>query len=154
MEFRYHPLIEGLRINEDGTEIILNGKPLKIGSFQLKTTIKPTRQLKVYNKSVTVIKLVCESWHGMSPNSDSVARRIDEKKGDHYTNLFWGKRGTPENMRKGCPNHPNKKMSIEVYEDIINQAKKSSIVAVLKKVNISERTFYRFQKKYVKKENR
>jgi hypothetical protein len=30
MEFRYHPIIENLKINEDGTEILFNGQNMDI----------------------------------------------------------------------------------------------------------------------------
>src|SRR5690606_21897336 len=94
MEFRYHPILEGLSVNEDGTEILMNGESLSIKTYQPKHTRIPVRMVDIGRKKVSVPRLVLETWQGMPENLDCAARRHDERKGDHYTNLYWGRKGT------------------------------------------------------------
>lgn len=95
MEFRHHPIIEDLKCNEDGTQILRNNEPLRIKD-------EPNGRLYVhiYDRRVTVIRIVCECWHGMPENLDMAARRHDEDAGDHYSNLYWGKQGMTLNQAK------------------------------------------------------
>ena len=92
MEFRYHPEIEGLKVNEDGSEILLNDKPIAIR--QRKTGKHPFRYIPYRQKSIGVAKIVLECWKGLAPELGLTARHKD---GDytnyHYTNLEWGKNG-------------------------------------------------------------
>lgn len=95
-QFRFHPIVEGLRCNEDGTEITLNNVPLRI-----KSEPKGIKYVHIGTRRVTVIRVVAECWFGMPENSDMAARRQDEDAGDHYSNLYWGKQGmTLKNAKK------------------------------------------------------
>lgn len=149
MNFRYHPLLSELRCNEDGSEIIFKGEPLRIHEVQLPHTRGVSKYVLINRKKVTVIRIVCECWHGISKNLDQAARRVDEQKGDHYSNLYWGARGMTLSAVKGVQ-QPNQKMSMPVYREIVKKAEKSSISQVLKEYDISENRFYQFRKKYVK----
>ena len=93
LKFKYHPLIEGLKINEDGTEIYFEGEQLPIKMYKTGTTkaIKP--HVYINHKLTRVIKLVCEAWIGSRPTIEHAARKKDENAGNHYTNLYWGKKG-------------------------------------------------------------
>lgn len=151
MEYRYHPIIEKLKVSEDGTIFLLNGEPMTISSDQPKHMRNPRKMVRFGEKNVTTIRLVCEAWHGVSPTGEHAARRVDEEKGDHYSNLFWGKKGMTLSSAKGVPK-PTRKMTTAVYNDIVERGKLSSVKKVLKELGISEMTFYRYRKKYVKKD--
>ncbi|WP_298307179.1 hypothetical protein [Flavobacterium sp.] len=153
MEFRHHPIIEGLKISEDGTSIKFNNEDCTIKSYQYKHTRNPTLIVHINRKPITVIKLVCEAWHGVSPSGEHAARRIDETKGNHYSNLHWGKKGMTVSSAKGVVK-PTAKMSPDVYQSIMKRSTKESIRSILKELNISENRFYQYRKKHVKKEVR
>lgn len=95
MEFRWHPILENLRCNEDGTEIYLKGRKM-----QIKELATGSRYIHLYDRRITVLRIICECWHGMPDTLDQAARRIDETAGDHYTNLHWGKQGLTQNSAK------------------------------------------------------
>ncbi|MGV0854638.1 hypothetical protein ACTS95_08020 [Empedobacter brevis] len=146
-QFRYHPVIEGLKVNEDGTEIYLDGSLLSIKVHQLKHTIKPRRIVNIGLKQVTVIRLVCDCWHGLALTGEHAARRIDESKGDHYTNLYWGKKG----MNKSSAAYTNikrRKLSEEQFFEIEKRQKTELLKDIVKDYGITEMTFYRHKKKY------
>lgn len=151
MEYRYHPIIENLKVGEDGSIILLNGEPMTIASDHPAHMRNPRKLVRFGKKNVTLIRLVCEAWHGIAPTGEHAARRVDEAAGDHYSNLYWGKKGNTISSAKGVPK-PTRKMTTEVYNDIVARAKLLSVKKVLKELGISEMTFYRYRKKYVKKE--
>lgn len=64
-EFRYHPEIEGLKINEDGSEIFLNDQRVEIVE-------RPDKFKHIYykNKIVSISRLILECWVGMPQNQN------------------------------------------------------------------------------------
>lgn len=151
MEFRYHPIIENVKVSEDGSEILRNGEPMIIASDHPTHMRNPRKLVRFGKKNVTVIRLVCEAWHGIAPTGEHAARRVDEEKGDHYSNLFWGKKGMTLSSAKGVV-QPTVKMTPEVYANVMNRSKKESIRAILKELDISENRFYQYRKKHVEKD--
>jgi hypothetical protein len=151
MEFRYHPIIENLKISEDGSEILMNGSPVTIASDHPAHMRNPRKLVRFGKKNVTIIRLVCEAWHGIAPTGEHAARRVDEAKGDHYSNLFWGKKGMTLSSAKGVV-QPTLKMTPEVYAEILEQSKTQSVKAILKEMDISENRFYQYRKKHVEKD--
>jgi hypothetical protein len=151
MEFRYHPIIENIKVSEDGSVITLNGQPVIIASDHPEHMRNPRKLVRFGKKNVTIIRLVCEAWHGISPTGEHAARRVDEAKGDHYSNLFWGKKGMTLSSAKGVV-QPTVKMTPEVYANVMNRSKKESIKAILKELDISENRFYQYRKKHVEKD--
>lgn len=151
MEYRYHPIIESLKISEDGSEILMNGSPVTIASDHPAHMRNPRKLVRFGKKNVTIIRLVCEAWHGISPTGEHAARRVDEAKGDHYSNLFWGKKGMTLSSAKGVV-QPTLKMTPEVYAKILEQSKTQSVKAILKEMDISENRFYQYRKKHVEKD--
>lgn len=149
--FRYHPIIEGLKINEDGSQILLNGEEVKIVVQKLPHMRYPRKVVYLNRKGINTIRLVCEAWHSPAPTGEHAARRIDEQKGDHYSNLYWGKKGHTLSSAKGIV-QPTSKMSPEVYAEIVKRSKTESVRAVLKDLNISENRFYQYRKKHVKED--
>lgn len=151
MQHRYHPIIEGLKVNEDGSEILMNGQPVIIVSDHPAHMRNPRKIVRFGKKNVTVIRLVIEAWHSLAPTGEHAARRIDEQAGDHYSNLFWGKKGMTLSSAKGVV-QPTLKMTPEVYATIMKRSKKESIRSILKELDISENRFYQYRKKHVKKD--
>jgi hypothetical protein len=151
MQYRYHPIIENLKVNEDGSEILLNGEPMKINVQKIAHMRNERKVVCINRKNVNTIRLVCEAWHGTAPTGEHAARRIDEVKGDHYSNLFWGKKGMTLSAAKGAI-RPSKKLTTEVYQSILKKNEKESVRAILKDLNISENRFYQYRKKHGKKD--
>lgn len=149
MQYRFHPIIEGLKVNEDGSEILLNGEPMKINVQKIEHMRSERKVVSLNRKVVNTIRLVCEAWHGISPTGEHAARRIDEARGDHYGNLFWGKKGMTLSSAKGAL-RPTAKMSATVYENIVSRSKTETIKAILKELDISENRFYQYRKKHGK----
>jgi hypothetical protein len=152
MEYRYHPIIEGLKVNENGTEILLNGVPKTIKEQKLKHTAKIRKIVMMGPKTVNTIRLVCEAWHGIAPTGEHAARRIDEKKGDHYSNLFWGKKGMTISSAKTNSWNTRKLMSKKEYSIIQKRHKNERIRDILEDMKLSTTAYYNYRKKYVKKD--
>jgi hypothetical protein len=151
MEYRYHPIIENLKVSEDGSIILKNGQPAVIIIDKLPHA-RTTRKLVGFGlKKVTVTRLVCEAWHGIAPTGEHAARKVDQSAGDHYSNLYWGKKGNTISSAKGVPK-PTRKMTAEVYANIVKRSKTETVRAILKELDISENRFYQYRKKHVKKE--
>jgi hypothetical protein len=153
MEFRYHPIIENLKINEDGTKILFNGESMDIKAQKLPHTKVVRRIVNVNRKTVNTIRLVCEAWHGVAPTGEHAARRIDEKLGDHYSNLCWGKKGmTVSSVKEHEWIDKIRKMTPDVYETIQQRSKTQSVRSILKELNISATIYQRYKNKHVKKD--
>ena len=151
LEFRYHPLLENVKVNEDGSIIIRDGIPLNIVSRQLPHTRNVSKVVYLKRTGVNTIRLVCEAWHGISPTGEHAARRVDEAAGDHYSNLYWGKKGMTLSAAKGVV-QPTLKMTPEVYANIKERNATEPLRAILKELDISENRFYHYQRKHVKKD--
>lgn len=145
MEFRYHPEIEGLKVNEDGSEILLNDKPIAIR--QRKTGKHPFRYIPYRQKSIGVAKIVLECWKGLAPELGLTARHKD---GDytnyHYTNLEWGKNGGNSSIQL--------KLTPELEREIIKKTKEGlTIIEISKLLGVSNRTVGRVRERNKNKQN-
>ncbi|WP_281237882.1 hypothetical protein [Flavobacterium praedii] len=117
MEFRYHPIIEGLRINEDGTEIYYNEELLRITKND--TTRKhPTLKVSFAGRRHTVAKLVCETWNGLRAHTGLYASKIGCLSSNHYSNLEW----------KEGPN-----TGVQKFKQILSGADVEDIIARIEK---------------------
>lgn len=86
LKFKYHPLIDGLKVSSDGRLIYLNGK--KIEPFQRKTT--KGFMIIIGQRTHPVHKIVCETWHGPRETFEMSARHIDgDPENNDYRNLEW-----------------------------------------------------------------
>jgi len=74
MEFRNHPILEGLKVNEDGTEIIYLGEKVASKTYNRKGNIIQMEVISIKNKSVTVMRLVNECWNGTAENADYITK--------------------------------------------------------------------------------
>lgn len=146
-EFRYHPVVEGLRVNEDGTEIWLGNRELSIKESYIEVNKRVRRAVNFGSKHVTVSRLVCECWHGMAENGDFSATMIDETKGQHYTNLYWAKRGMLINPIR------RRKVSEVDYLEIQDRLKTEKLIDIIKDYPFTKATYCNFKRNYGKKED-
>lgn len=144
MQYRFHPIIENLKINEDGTKVLLNGEPMKI--YKQKRYNRSIVFLG--KKSVSTTRLVCEAWHGAAPTGEHAARRIEENGGNHYSNVYWGKKGNIDAIRDEW-NKSRAAITPEIYEEIQERLKSERITKVLQDMKITSSTYYRYQKQHV-----
>lgn len=153
MNCRYHPIIEGLKINEDGSEIIYLGQKL-IGKKINKTKGNTDTVLVNFNNyTLSVARLVCEAWHGMPENCDLNATRIEKEKGFHYTNLFWAKKGVNPNYDKiKFPRAKSSKIKEEEIPKIVKRLEEGeTLSSIASDYNTSDMSISRIKKRYVDK---
>lgn len=142
-DFRYHPIIESLKINEDGTVILLNGQAINIYSQDHGKTKKGRKVVTINQKTVTVTRLTLEAWQGVKPSGEMTARRVDENGGDHYSNLYWGKTGSTASNQKDNPSHDaRRKLTRETFDDINARCAKETKKALFKEYGIDSSTYY------------
>lgn len=146
MEYRYHPIIEHLKLNEDGTEILRNNIPVKI-----KTQPNGMRYVHIGSRRISVIKLVCECWHGMADDGSFAARRVDEAAGDHYTNLHWGKQGMTKQTAANRNYSAQIKIDESEYREIEEYRAIGGIRKELKKRGYGLKAWENAMKRYGKK---
>ena len=90
-EFRYHPEIEGLKVNEDGSEVFINEKTVSINTRKERNGSK---YILFRQKRINIARLVLECWIGISPKIKMSARFKDcDYNNYHYTNLEWKSNG-------------------------------------------------------------
>lgn len=152
MESRHHPIIEGLKVNEDGTEILLDNEALRIKTYAHKDNRKDMQMVHIKSKLVSVQKLVCEAWHGVAPTGENAARRVDELAGNHYSNLYWGKRGMTKSSAVNHKAHEERrKLTAKIYKKInTRKANGEKLKAILKELDISHGSFYQYRYKHDK----
>lgn len=152
MEFRWHPILEGLKVNEDGSVIIYQGQQLSIKTQKLAHTRKERKIVNFNRKTVHTIRLVLESWVGMPENKSYAARRVDENAGDHYSNLYWGKAGMTKSSVIGHAGvEASRKIDLEKLNEIeTRRANGEKLTDILKEIDASNTAYYRAKKRYGK----
>ncbi len=145
MEFRYHPIIENLQINVDGTEIIYEGNKLlpRINDPKRKT---PTYRVSFGGNDYSVAKLVLEAWHGLRENIAQHPSKIDNLKNNHYTNLEW-----KESPNTGIERWKQKLSPEDKDAILLRVAKGEKIRPIAREYGINETTIRNMRDKYVKK---
>lgn len=144
--YSYHPEIEGLKTNEDGTEVLLNGKLLESKPLKLKG-VETEMLYIVYNgQPKSVPKLVCECWHGMADNPRWVATRKEMEKGFHYTNLYFTSRGKNPSAQKNrnFTRSKIKKDDVPIIKKRLSQG--DTLKAIAKDYNTSQMSIQRLKK--------
>lgn len=146
LQFRYHPIVEGLKINEDGSEIYLNGLLLRqfISDKSKKT---PTLKVNFGNRAHSVIRLVCEAWNGLSDNTSQRASKINELSNNHYSNLEW-----KEGASNGVGNFKQKISAADVDEILQMIEEKKTLKSIAKIYGVHQTTISRIRDKYAKKD--
>lgn len=98
--FRYHPEIEGLKVNEDGSKVLYLGETLEVRKANRSSRNNDLQYVYFKSSMYSIAKLVCECWNGMAENPRWCATRKVKAKGFHYTNLFFAPCGTnPEKAK-------------------------------------------------------
>ena len=147
-QFRYHPVVEGLKVNEDGTSIIYKGEEVISKTYDRKNNSIPIQMVTVASKSVTVMRLVCECWHGMSDNLGFVVKKVDPEKGNHYANLCWSKQGTGFSHNSPGINI-NPKFSEDQYKELLAEKDPNeTLKAFLKRKEVSNKAYYTAKRRY------
>lgn len=151
MESRYHPLIEGLKVNEDGSQITYMGRVLE--PKKINRTARPTDTLLVHfmNQTFSVARLVCECWHGTAPDRDHDAIRLDPSLGYHYKNLHWGKRGFNPNYHKiKFPRAKSSKIKESEIPGVVERLKNGeTLKSIAKDFGTTEMSISRIRKRYL-----
>jgi len=154
MEFRWHPILENLKVNEDGTTIIFNDEELRIKEYNLKHAKEASLYVKIKEKNCTVKRLVCECWHGLPPTRYSAARRVDQYATNHYSNLYWGKRGMTKQVAATSNRYDQQrktaKISEELYKELVECAKNRKLGKRLAELGIGERSWRNAKNRYDK----
>lgn len=150
--YRYHPLIEGLKVNEDGTEIIYFGEKLKAVPINRKSRPCDTLLVNFDNRTLSVAKLVCEAWNGLAPNLDFCATRIDPAADFHYKNLFWAKKGhNPQYHRIKFPRAKSSKIKEAEIPTIVKRLKAGeTLKSIAADYDTTEMSISRIRKRYIK----
>ena len=144
--FRYHPEIEGLKVNENGSKVLYLGETLEVRESN---RAERNNDLKyVYFKGTihSIAKLVCECWNGMAENPRWCATRKVKANGFHYSNLFFAPCGTnPE--KKSAKRASSSKIPKEDIPKIEKRLKKGeTLKAIAKDYNTSDMSISRIKK--------
>ena len=150
MEFRHHPVLEGLKVNEDGTEIIYLGKKLEPKSYERKSKSIDMLVVNIRYKVITVMRLVNECWNGECENLDYITKKIDYEKSNHYSNLCWSKKGVGLSHNNNSPKFGTKpKFSESEYLELKKEIYPGEkITEFLKRKKVSTKAFYTAKKRY------
>lgn len=146
MDFRNHPIIEGLRVNENGTEIYMKDALLR--SFENdKNRKNPTLKVNFNSVAHSVAKLVNETWNGMREHSGQRTSKINDLGDNHYSNLEWR-----EGASNGVGQFKQKIQPTDV-DDIVQLLKnKTSVINIANMYGVNTCTIYRIKNNYVKED--
>ncbi|MDN3621309.1 hypothetical protein QWY81_17715 [Polaribacter undariae] len=146
MAYRYHPEIEGLKVNEDGSGVIYLGETLEVKKSNRAERTTDLQYINFRGNAYSIAKLVCECWNGMAENPRWCATRKVKSKGFHYTNLFFAPCGTnPE--RKNNARGTRSKIKKEDVPVIEKRLKKGeTLKAIAKDYNTSDMSISRIRK--------
>jgi hypothetical protein len=124
MKTKKHPILD-LVVNENGTEILFEGKKLAINIYNRKGRNYTSRTVHFNNTTQSVAKVVCETWNGMRDDMTMAVHRKDKNpENDFYTNLYWDKRGKVRTRRTS--------------RSSLSKIKQEEIPAILKRINANE----------------
>ena len=148
MKTTKHPLLD-LEINEDGTVIIYQGKELPILSYKTPRDNYTWKRVNFMGRTHTVGKLVCEAWNGMRESLDQQLCRKDfNPENDHYTNLYWSKRGTLHTARRKR-DAKSKIKNTEIPEVIKRIEGGETLNNIAKSYNTSDMSIHRIKKRFM-----
>lgn len=141
-EFRYHPEIEHLKVNEDGSEILLNDSEMEVKVR--KSGYHPFRFIYYKGNQIGVARLVLECWQGMPPIPKLTAKHKD---GDytnyHHENLEWANVG-------GNSKYPPK-LNPEQKKEILKKIEAGKgDSAIAKEYGVSRNAIFNLRKKQEK----
>ena len=143
MEYRYHPIIEGLKVSEDGSEIVFNGEVLP-QAVNDKSRKNPTMKVQFNNKTHSVARLVCEAWNGLSQHIGQRAAKLNPLNGNHYSNLEW------REGANGVENFTQKIKASDIDDILTHIDDKTPVAEIAKTYNVHRSQIYRIREKYGK----
>ncbi|HLT54404.1 MAG TPA: hypothetical protein VKZ97_10945 [Flavobacteriaceae bacterium] len=154
-QFRYHPVLEDLQVNEDGSVVIYQGRELVIREYKLKHHQQSHKSVKVGYRQITIKRLVCECWHGLPPNRSCAARKVDQDGGTHFGNLYWGKAGLTKELAKTHKSYDvikktKTKVSLELYKELLKRKQSRELYQALKEHNIGKSAWETAKRNYGK----
>ncbi|MEI7486817.1 MAG: helix-turn-helix domain-containing protein [Chryseobacterium sp.] len=141
-EFRYHPEIPGLKINEDGSEVLLNELSIEVKTDTARKY--PFRFFYYKGYLINLAKAILECWVGPSPDPTLTAKHIDgDYNNFHYKNLQWGHFG-------GNGRYPSK-LNPEQRNEILEKIKAGiSNAEIAREYGVSRNAIFNFKKKQQK----
>lgn len=138
-EYRYHPEIEGLKVNEDGTEVFLHDKPV-----ELKKKRRPSGYIYRYffykKYQIGLAKIVLECWKGLADNKSLTAIHINDVNNFHYSNLKWGKKAGNNRF----PQKLTEDQKTEILEKLA-QGQQGAVIA--REYNVNKNAIYQLKNK-------
>lgn len=148
---KQHPIIKELEVNEDGTEIVYKGKLLEVRAYHKKGRNNYVqRNVHFFNRTHSVAKLVCECYHGMRTDMSFTTQRKDfNPDNDHYTNLFWGKKGGRIRTERTKRNKNSKIKDSDIPVIVKRIDKGETLESIAKSYGTSIMTMLRVKKRYV-----
>lgn len=146
MEYRNHPIIKGLRINENGSEIYKDGVLLRTFENDKKRK-NPTLKVNFNGVAHSVTKLVCEAWNGLREHIGQRASKINELGDNHYSNLEW-KEGASNGV--GIFKQKIKNSDVDNIRNLLKTSKSMNEIARI--YNVNPRTISRIRDKYDKED--
>lgn len=147
---KQHPVIEALFVNENGTRIVYHDKELKVKQYAIARNTCPRKIVNFMNRTHSVPKLVCETYQGMRKDASYTVQRKDfDPNNDHYTNLFWGKRGgrIATGKSKRSKLSKLKKTDIPVIVSRLNRGE--TLKAIAASYGTSDMTILRIKKEHI-----
>jgi hypothetical protein len=152
MKYRYHPILEDLKVNEDGTDIVYKTKSLDIKIYARANKSVLMKIVNINHKTLTTMRLVCECWHGMPENPELVVKKIDQQKGEHYSNLCWSKHGVGVSHNSKSIFNVLPKFTEAQFIELMSELKpKEDITKFLKRKKVSTKAYYSAKKRYEQK---
>lgn len=148
MKTTNHPVLN-LIINEDGTKMWYNGKIQDIKTYKSNRDNYPFKRVAFGNRTHSVAKLVCEAWNGMREEMNQVVHRKDKNPlNDHYTNLYWAKRGNVFTGRtaRACTSKIKKN---EIPEVINRLGAGETLKNIARTYNTSDMSIQRIKKRFM-----
>ncbi len=111
--YRYHPEIDGLKVNEDGSVIYRNEEEVTLKERNNGSHISKYFYFK--GKQIGLAKLVLECWKGLAPEPSQRAIHINNDQTDyHHENLKWG----PKAGNTKFPPKLTKEQKVEILEKL------------------------------------
>ena len=147
MAYRYHPEIEGLKVNENGSSVIYCGETLEVKKANRKERKNDLKHVYFIGRVHSIAKLVCECWNGMSENPRWYATRLEKEKGFHYTNLIWAPCGTNPERKKNKRGSHSKILEDDIPKIIKRLKKGDTLASIAKDYNTSDMSISRIKKR-------
>jgi len=148
MKTANHPILK-LIVNEDGTRMWYNGKKLDIKTYKTERDNYPVKRVAFASRTHSVAKLVCEAWNGLREEMTQVVHRKDKDTlNNHYTNLYWSKRGNIHTSRT-ARDYRSKVKKNELPQVLKRLEAGETLNKIAKSYNTSDMAIHRIKKRFM-----